>query len=125
MASETQYKTIGDIVKSEPSGNAGRRRVTVGTGADLVIGTVVARKTSDDEFYILAPGASDGTEVAAGVILEAAAASADVANVLTLLCGPAIVHDGQLTWPDGITAAQKITAKLDLIARGINVASGV
>jgi len=70
-----------------------------------------------------APGATDGTEVIWGIALKDIVASdgADAAGGLGLLRGPALLFQGEIVWPSGITLAQKATALAKLEARNILV----
>lgn len=69
------------------------------------------------------PAASDGTERIWGICLADIEADdgVDNQNGLALRRGPSIVDGGEIEWPDGITAAQKEAAILDLEAMNIIV----
>lgn len=73
---------------------------------------------------ILDPAAVDGSQVAAGFSIDAyAAATADVRGVI--INAHAVVIGELLSWPTGITAAQKSKALAELAALGIKNSSGV
>ena len=126
--------------------NSGTFRVTDPSGA--VIGDVVVGATFADEIKFaiadgtpdfavgdgfdittapaqsglvpLAPAATDGSQIAAGILFDAADASsaAVIAVAHTRACE---VNGGELTWPGGITSGQKAAAIDQLSAAGIIV----
>lgn len=65
--------------------------------------------------------ATDRTNIAAAILLEAVDASAAAANAAVLRRGPAIVADVELVYPSGATAAQKTVIRAQLAALGIKV----
>jgi hypothetical protein len=72
------------------------------------------------KYKILAPAATDGTQRASGILLAAIdATSADTAGVN--VARDSEVNANELTWPGGITAAQKDVAIAQLRALGIMV----
>jgi head decoration protein D len=82
MPTKIEKKTLGDVLLHEADNFYSRDLVTVGSGADLGVGHVVGKITASKKYVSHNPGASDGSEVVAGVLMqEAMAASADVANV--------------------------------------------
>jgi len=84
----------------------------VGDGFDITVGGGTGKYT------ILAPGAVDGSEAAAGILVAAVDASAG--DVACVVCARyAEVNSYELTWPGGITAGQKTTAIAQLAAAGI------
>ncbi len=93
---------------------------TISDATDFVVGdkflvTVVLTST---KYTILAPAATDGSEVAAGILwdyCDASAADKQATAVVRL----ATVKSGELTWPAGITAGQKATAIAQLNALNI------
>lgn len=66
---------------------------------------------------------ADGSQIAAGIAIHHNAAADGIdGRVLVLNGGPAIVEISELTWPEGITAAQKLLAVSQLRALGIKAA---
>lgn len=125
MTTLTEGTYKGDIVKWEQEARYSRDVVTVGTGSNLVIGQVVGQVTASGKYVKLAPAASDGSQTAAGILLmDAAAASADVANVV-MLARDAVIDYTDLVWPSGISNPQKTTALAQLKAIGIISRKGV
>lgn len=96
--------------------------VTVGTAADLAANTVVGKITSSGKYVAYNPGASDGSETAAGMIrVAAAAAAADVVGVRAVV-RHARLNRAALQWGAGVTTAQHRTdAIADLKALGVLV----
>lgn len=114
MATFTEARRTGEHLISEASGTRSRETVVVVSGAGkLAAGTVLGKITASGKFKAYDNGASDGTEVAAGVLYAAVdATSADA---------PAVAHvrdcevaEIQLT---GIDTA----GKADLAAAGVIV----
>ncbi len=121
MSAMTLSKNLGDVLKYEAPNLYSREAAVVATGQNLAIGTVVARKTADGKLYALAPAASDGTEVAAGVLATDTDATLAERSDAVLVARHAIVARNGLIWPAGITAPQKASAEAQLAARGVLV----
>lgn len=102
---------------------------TINDGAtDFIVGDSIVftvDQTAKGKWYKYDPTATDGRQIAAGVLLKdaAGAASADVTSVaLTRLAN---IETSRLVWPAGFTAAQISTGLAQLEARGIKNAKGV
>lgn len=96
--------------------------ITVGgilASGNHVAGTVLGTVTVGGKHVQLDPGASDGSEKATVILLG------DLDGGESGEPGVFVVHgevlERYLTWPDGITEAQKIAAKEELKATGIYV----
>lgn len=120
MAVINESAYLGDLVKFEESHRYSRRQETIASGQNLGLGTVVGRKTADGKIYALNPAATDGTQTAVGVLIEAVDATLLDKDGL-ILARHAIVADKALVWPAGITNPQKITALTQLEAIGVVV----
>jgi len=91
----------------------------VASGAGVLSRGTVLAMNADGKWVQLAPAASDGTEIARGILAEDVdATSADVI-VQVYLVGEYRLVD--LIWPGSITDPQKATAILNLQDRGIVV----
>jgi hypothetical protein len=112
-------KRPGEYLIHEESCHLSRDDIVL-AGGDHVDGTVLGKKTSDETFHQLAPGANDGTQLAAGVLRGNVDASSGDAEAIahTAL---SVVRDENLTWPTGITANQKNTAIKQLAVLHIKV----
>ena len=120
----TESNNLADLLKYEADLLYSRDEVTVASGQNLSLGTVVGIKTSDGKARLLAPAATDGTEVAAGALLfPVNATSADTQGVM--VARHAIVADTGLVWPSGITAPQKTAAIAHLKSIGLLIRQGV
>ena len=119
------YKTDSDVVKDEGKNRFSRDEDVLASGSGVVAcGTVLGRVTASSKFKPLAPGASDGTQIAAAIILQRAdATSAD--KIVVNLKRRAQVVLQSLVWPEGVTDAQKSTALAQLEALGIVARMGV
>jgi hypothetical protein len=121
MPSITEPKNLGDLLKYEAPNLYSRDRVTIASGQTLALGTVVGVVTATSKFKALDPAATDGTEIARGVIAnDVDAALADRDDGL-LIARHALVARNALVWPSGISAELKAAAEAQLKAIGILV----
>ena len=97
-----------------------RDTVTLASGVGkLVPGTVLGKITTGGMFTPLAPGASNGSQNAAGILWGHADATDADAPAVVLVRGPAIVNPHEIVWPDGATEGQITTATTALAGLGI------
>ena len=115
---------LGDLLKYEAPTLYSRDRVTVASGQNLPLGTVVGIVTAAAKFKQLDPSAEDGTQVAAGVLLQACDATLIDRDDGLVVARHAIVAHHALAWPDAITTAEKLTAIAQLKALGVLVRQG-
>ncbi|NTG12332.1 head decoration protein [Agrobacterium rhizogenes] len=119
------YKTESDIVKDEGRNRFSRDTDILSSGSGKVVtGTVLGKLTNGGKFKPLAPDATDGTQIAAAIILQHADATAVDQEVVNLKRRAQVVSQN-LVWPGAITAAQKQTALDQLAALGIIARMGV
>jgi len=118
----SEQNRLGDVLKFEIDKNYSREVVTVASGQNLKIGTVVEIKSDTGEAKIvsIADGETDGSDKAFGVLLDDVDASEKSKKALVLARG-GIVAGSSLVFHEGSTSEQiaKLTADLD--ARGIIV----
>jgi hypothetical protein len=86
---------------------------------DLSRGTVLGKATATGAWEQLDPNASDGSEDAAGILVDDTDAS-DAEEKCNVYVHGEFFDDG-LTWPDDISDAEKATAVAALAALGIHV----
>jgi len=97
-----------------------RDTVTLASGAGkLAPGTVLGKITTGGKFTVLTPGASNGSQNAAGILWGPADATDADAPGVVLVRGPAIVNRHEIILPDGITEGQITSAHAALAALGI------
>ena len=120
----SEENNLGDVLKYEAPNLYSRDLLTVADGQDLALGAVVSIQTADGKVYVLDPVAADGTEVAIGVMVQAAAPSGADEDA-PVIVRHAIVADHALVWPGGITAQQQTDATAQLKAAGILTRQGV
>ena len=121
----TEGMNLGDLLKYEAPNLYSRDRVTVAAGQNLTLGTVVGVVTATGKVKQIDPSASDGTQVAAGVLIQPCdATTADRTDGL-LISRHAIVSDHALAWPAAITSAEQLAAIAQLKALGVLVRQGV
>jgi hypothetical protein len=93
--------------------------------APLDTGTVLGQITATGQWVPLAPAAADGSQVAAGVLLEAMPINASPTLHVPVIVRQAVVQASGLIWPAGITAPQIATATGQLFTGGNGITQGV
>lgn len=87
----TQARKTGEFLLSEANGTLSREEVTIAAAASaLAAGTVLGKITASGKYVAYNNGASDGTEVAAGVLYAAVPDSASDQKAV------AIVRDAEV-----------------------------
>ena len=120
MTTLVKGPTTGGFLVWEVLRDYTRETVTLVSGAGkLAPGTVLGRITSGGKYTVLTPGASNGSQNAAGLLWGAADATDADAPGVVLVRGPAIVNRHEIIWPEGITEGQTNTAIAALTALGI------
>ena len=120
MSTLVKGPTTGGFLVWEVLRDYTRDTVTLASGAGkLAPGTVLGKLTSGGKYTALTPGASNGSQNAAGILWGQADATDADAPAVVLLRGPAIVNRHELIWPEGITEGQTNTAIAALTALGI------
>lgn len=110
---------LGDLLKYEAPNRYSRDLATVAAGQQLSLGTVVGLESATNKLHALDPTATDGTEVAIGVLAtDVDATLIDVDDAL-LISRHAIVASAAIIWPAGITAAEQATAISQLKTLGV------
>ncbi|HMU16196.1 MAG TPA: head decoration protein [Thauera aminoaromatica] len=112
---------LGDLLKYEAPNLYSRDRVTVASGQDLPLGTVLGIVTASGKYKQIDPSAEDGTQVAAGVLLQACDATLIDRDDGLVVARHAVVAHHALAWPDAITTAEQLTAIAQLKALGVLV----
>ncbi len=121
----TEGMNLGDLLKYEAPNLYSRDQATVLAGQNLALGAVVGIVAATGKVKALDPAATDGSQTAAGILLEPVDATAGDRDDGILLARHAIVADSALVWPAGITNAEKAAAIAELKAIGILVRKGV
>ena len=121
----TEGKNLGDLLKYEAPNLYSRDQVTVGAGQNLPLGTVVGLVTATAKLKQIDPSATDGSQYAAGVLMQAVDATLIDREDGLMLARHAIVADHALAWPAAITAAEKQAVVEQLKSLGILVRKGV
>lgn len=112
---------LGDLLKYEAPNLYSRDLATVAAGQQLSLGTVVGLESATNKLHALDPTATDGTEVAIGVLAtDVDATLIDVDGAL-LIARHAIVASTAVVWPAGISAAEQATAISQLKTLGVLV----
>ena len=120
----TEAMNLGDLLKFEAPNLYSRDRVTVAAGQNLPLGTVLGTITASGKYKQIDPSAEDGTQVAAGVLLQACDATLIDRDDGLVVARHAVVAHHALAWPDAITTAEQLTAIAQLKALGVLVRQG-
>lgn len=121
----SESMNLGDLLKYEAPNLYSRDRVTVVAGQALPLGAVVGMVTATGKIKQIDPSATDGSQYASGVLMQAVdAALAERLDGL-MVARHAIVAGHALQWPTGITTAEQQAAVAQLKALGVLVRQGV
>lgn len=121
----TESMNLGDLLKYEAPNLYSRDRVTVVAGLKLPLGAVVGMVTATGKVKQIDPSATDGSQVPAGVLMQACDAALAERTDGLMLARHAIVSNHALQWPTGITTAEQQAAIAQLKALGVLVRQGV
>lgn len=110
---------LGDLLKYEAPNLYSRDIATVAAGQQLSLGTVVGLESATNKLHALDPTATDGTEVAIGVLATDVDATLIDVDDAILISRHAIVASAAIIWPAGITAAEQATAISQLKTLGV------
>jgi hypothetical protein len=123
MTTLTNTPTLGDLLKYELNGSYSREVVTLKSGTNYALGSVLGKVTASGK-YRLSPAAQvagdEGAETANTVLIEAIDASAGDKAGLVVARGPAIVSKVALVFDASVDQPAEKTAKhVQLAAAGI------
>ncbi len=119
MTAFTETVHDGEFLLSEADFTLSRDEITIVSGQNLVAGTVLGKITTGGKYKIYANGDGDGSQVAAGVLLNAVDAT-DGDKKGVIINDDAEVKGALLNW--GTNDATGITAgTADLLALHIKV----
>lgn len=120
MATLSESKHAGGFLTWEVLRDYTRDTVTIASGAGkLAPGTVLGKITTGGKYTVLTPGATNGSQNAAGILWGTVVATDADAPGVVLVRGPAIVNRHEIAFPEGATEAQIATATTALAALGI------
>ena len=120
MTTLSEGKHAGGFLVWEVLRDYTRETVTIASGAGkLAPGTVLGKITTGGKYTVLTPGASNGSQNAAGILWGGVEATDADAPGVVILRGPAIVNRHEIIWPEGATEAQITAATTALAALGI------
>lgn len=125
MPAITEGLNLGDLLKYEAPNLFSRDQVTVASGQTLPLGAVVGIVTATGKVKQIDPSATDGSQYAAGVLMQPCDAALIDREDGLMVARHAIVADHALTWPAAITAAEKQAVVEQLKSLGILVRKGV
>jgi hypothetical protein len=110
----TKDPTLGDLLKYELNGNYNREVVTLKSGTNYALGSVLGKITASG-IYRLSPDAQvsgdEGAEVAVAVLIEAVDATGGAAKGVVVARGPAVVSKDALVFDATVNNQTKIAAK--------------
>ena len=137
MLIASENPRISDLVKYEQAPEHGFCReevvfdVSVGpfdvtAGAvDFKIGTVLAIMPDTGYYVLRDPAGTDGSEVAAAILLENVSVASPYTKVTAAVNGAMIVREAALQFPNAHTPAQIATTVAELAAVGIKTRTGI
>jgi len=117
----TESQNLGDLLKYEAPNLYSRESVTIAAGQNLKLGSVLGQASVDGKFHALNPTATDGTEIAVGVLANDADATLIDRDDAILIARHAILAKHALIWPAGISVAQMAAAVTQLQGLGMVV----
>lgn len=122
----TRKPLLGNVVKHEYAREHGFCRevvtVNIADATELVNGSVLGKVTATGKYTVSDPAATDGSEVAAAIVVEnKSVAAATDTEVAVLVRGPAIVVEGGLVFDVAHDAGQIATAVGEIESLGIVV----
>ena len=110
---------LSAFIKAEEEQSYSRKDITVASGQNLAIGTVLGKITASGKYAAYDNDAVDGTQTAAGILTAAVNASAADAPGVAVV-REAIAAKEQLIFGAGVTTqGEKDAAYVDLEAIGI------
>ena len=112
----TQPPPMGDVLKYEVNPNYTRETVTLTGGTAYPVGSVLGRITASGAHTLSPDSGSDGSEVAAAVLLYAVDATLGDAVGIVAARGPAIVSRDALAYDGSVDDGTKIAAKIGQLA---------
>ena len=121
MAAIKETLNLGDLLKYENEGFYSRDRVTLAAGQTLALGTVLGLVTASGQVKQLDPSATDGSQLACGVLLQDCDAYLVDRDDALMLARHGAVAQHALTWPAAITVAERDAAVAQLKTVGILV----
>jgi len=115
--------TLGDLLKYELNGDYCRETVTLKSGTNYAIGSVLGKITASKK-YRLSPNAEvegdEGAETAVAVLIEAVDATAAEKTGVVVARGPVILSKAILAFDASVNdAAKKTTKHAELAAAGL------
>lgn len=125
MPAITEGLNLGDLLKYEAPNLFSRDQVTVASGQTLPLGAVVGIVTATGKVKQIDPSATDGSQYAAGVLMQPCDAALIDREDGLMVARHAIVADHALTWPAAITVVEKQAAVLQLKSLGVLIRKGV
>jgi hypothetical protein len=123
MTTLTMAPALGDLLKYELNASYCRETVTLKSGANYALGSVLGKIAASGK-YRLSPAAAvagdEGAETAIAVLIEAVDATAADKTGLVVARGPAIVSKAALVFDASVDqAAEKAAKHSQLAAAGI------
>ncbi|WP_255357282.1 head decoration protein, partial [Lysobacter sp. Root690] len=116
---------LGDLLKFEADNMYSRDRVTIAANQALVLGQIVGRVTDSNHVAALDPAATDGRQIAIGVVIVPITTTKDASPDGLIIARHAALADHALVWPAAITPEQHAAAVEQLRAIGVLVRHGV
>jgi hypothetical protein len=126
MKTFIEPNNLGDLLKYEAEKNYCREAVTVAQGQNLKLGTILGMSNDTDQVKAVSLNdeATDGTNIAIGVLIEDVNATSEAKKSL-MVARDAIVSSACVVFPAEATADQKKKIIKELEARGVVIRQSV
>jgi len=123
MPAFSKGPTLGDLLKYELNANYCRETVTLKSGTNYALGSVLGKITASGK-HRLSPAAEvvgdEGAETAVAVLIEAVDATAVDKSGLVVARGPAIISNAALVFDASVDQlAEKAAKYVQLAAAGV------
>lgn len=123
MTTLTMSPTLGDLLKYELNASYSRETVTLKSGTNYALGSVLGKITASGK-YRLSPaaqvGGDEGAETAVAVLIQAVDATTADKTGLVVARGPAIVSKAALVFDASVDQpAEKAAKHTQLVTNGV------
>lgn len=119
MPIQIEKTHAGGFVVSEANGTRSRELVVLAASQTIETGELLGKLTAGGQYVTLAPGAVDGSEVAAAIAYDTTTTGAGETAEIVVIARDAEVNAGELVYPAAATDPQKATARSQLATLGV------
>lgn len=121
MAALNETKHAGGFILSEANGNRSRENVTIAASQTLQAGAVLGKVTSTGHYAVYNNDTNDGTETAAGILLNPVTTGSGETKAAAIIARDAEVLGEELVWGATQDGTDQAAGIADLQSLGIIV----